>query len=131
MGRKKTNKEDIKIIPVTIDGKKYLTFPQSQIFTGMNREVLRQRMYKNKLPFLLIEPYYIFIPYDICVQLKEGEVKEKETLKLKDLFSVEEIQELIRLKESNSPISDLVEVIEKNPNFKPRKKTKPNVEETR
>jgi hypothetical protein len=123
MGRNKKSEKDVEIVPVTIGGEKYLTFPQTQIFTGLGREVLRQRMSRKKLPFKLIEPYYIFIPYDVCVQLKEGEVKDKETHKLKDLFTVEEIQELIRLKTNNSPISNLVEVLDKNPNLKlPRKK---------
>jgi hypothetical protein len=99
MERKKLNPEEYEIIPVMINGKKYLTFPQTQIFTGMGREVLRQRMERKKIPFFSIKPNYLFVPYDVCVELKEGEVKDKKTEKLKELFTVEELNQLIKQKE--------------------------------
>ena len=99
MTGKKSKPEEFEIIPVIINEIKYLTFPQSQLFTGLDREALRQRMERKKLSFFTIKPHYTFIPYDVCVKLKEGEVKDKKTDKLKELFTVEELNELIKMKE--------------------------------
>jgi hypothetical protein len=99
MGRKKSNPDNYEIIPVTINGIEYLTLPQTIIFTGMNREVLRQRMTSTnehfKIEHFKIEPYYIFIPYKVCQQLKERQISKSVLEKLNQLYSTSEINELI------------------------------------
>ena len=99
MGRKKSNPDNYEIIPVTINGIEYLTLPQTLIYTGMDREVLRQRMTSTnehfKIEHFKIEPYYIFIPFEVCQQLKERQISKSVLEKLNQLYSTSEINELI------------------------------------
>ena len=95
--------ENTKIIPVVINGVKYLTWPQTQLFTGWERDVLRQKLEKEKIKPLAIEPYYLFVKYDDCVQLRDGEAKEKDSEKIKRNLTKEQLNKLAELLESNLP----------------------------
>jgi hypothetical protein len=77
---------------ITIDGKKYLTFPQAWQFIGYkDRGVLHQRIMreeaqkeneKDPVGALNIEKY-VFVPYDYCIRKKEEEENAKVLSRLK------------------------------------------------
>jgi len=85
--------------PVIINGEKYLTLPQMEKFTGINKGVLRQRLNRDTIDSVVIFPKYVFIRYDVCVELRDRGENDKKLEKFKELVSmditVEELQRII------------------------------------
>lgn len=114
------------IIPVTINGEKYYTWPQAQILTGLNRDNLRLKMNKMQLNPLPIHPYYLFVKHDDFIKLTEGVVKEKATETLQNRLTGDKLSKLATLVERNNPeLEKLLKMIEtESDNSEPKKKGK-------
>ena len=102
----KKDKED-KIEIVTIDGVEYLTFPQTEIFTGVEKGVLQQQVNRKVLTLKKIGKYG-FVSYDKCLELRE---KNETNLKMKVLqelgtsdMSIDEIKQLVEVTKYNRNI---------------------------
>lgn len=86
------------ITPVIINGKEYLTLPQAITYTKMDKGVFRQRLNRDTIDQVIINPKYVFISMETCDKILHGETFEKRTAILKELFTVEELDELIKSK---------------------------------
>jgi hypothetical protein len=102
---KKDKEEKIEI--VTIEGVEYLTFPQTEIFTGVDKGVLQQQVNRKTLELKKIGKYG-FVSYEKCLELRE---KNETHLKMKVLqelgtsdMSIEEIKELVEVTKQNRKI---------------------------
>ena len=97
------------IVIVTINGKEYLTFPQTIEFLGVDRGVFQQKVnrekkkkeddptYEGGLNIFSIG-HYNFVPYEVCLKLKEETVllqKEEKLKELSSILTIEEIQKMI------------------------------------
>ena len=87
------------ITPVIIEGEKYLTLPQAKKYTKLNKEAFRQRLNRDTIDQVIIDPKYVFISLDTCDHILNGESYEKRTAILKELFTVDELDELIKSKQ--------------------------------
>lgn len=94
------------IIPVTINGEKYYTWPQAQILTGLSRDNLRLKMSKMQLEPFAIHPYYLFVKHDDYIKLTEGVAKQKATELLQNKLTGEKLSKLASLVEKNNPELD-------------------------
>ena len=104
---------------ITIDGKKYLTFPQAWQFIGYkDRGVLHQRIMreeaqkeneKDPVGAINIEKY-VFVPLDYCERKKEEEENTKALERLKG-FGSSDIETLERIKELGLTKADIEKLI--------------------
>ena len=99
---------DTKIEKVTIDGVDYLTFPQTVIFTGIDRGTIQQQVNRKTLKVKKIGKY-VFVPYENCLELRS---KYENQLKMKVLqelvtpdMTIEEIKQLVEETKQNRKIN--------------------------
>lgn len=98
-------KEDVK--KVVIDGIEYLTLPDSEIFTDMDKKVIQQRINRKTLKVEKLGKY-VFVPYTSCLEIRdehETNLKKKvlEDLVMKDL-SIEEIKKMVEESKHNRKV---------------------------
>ncbi len=110
--RKNTNKmkkkeeivttENEEIIPVTINGIVYLTFPQAQDYIEFNRERLRQRVLRDAVEGVVRIGKYLFIPLSYLDEEKKKELNKEAEVKLEELkglgLTKEDIEKFIAMK---------------------------------
>jgi len=99
---------DTKIEKVTIDGVDYLTFPQTVIFTGIDRGTIQQQVNRKTLKVKKIGKY-VFVPYENCLELRERSETQRKMKLLQELvtndLSMEEIQRLVDETKQNRKIN--------------------------
>ena len=101
------NNSDTEFEKVTIKGIDYLTFPQTLIFTGIDRGTIQQQINRKTLIVKKIGKY-VFVPYDVCLTLRE---KNENILKMKVLqelvtsdMTMEELKQLVEETKQNRKI---------------------------
>lgn len=108
-----TEKKKYDIVPVTIKGEQYYTWPQAQEINDCDRDELRRRMKKMDIKPFAIEPYYLFVKVKDVYKLKEGETKANAMEKLVNKLSAEKLDKLASLIDENNPeLKQLFEMLE-------------------
>ncbi len=90
------------IIPVTINGIIYLTFPQAQDYIEFNRERLRQRVLRDAVEGVVRIGKYLFIPLSYLDEEKKKGLNKETEVKLEELkglgLTKDDIERFIAMK---------------------------------
>jgi len=103
---------------ITIDGEKYLTFPQALKFIDIDRSILHQRIMREEVPDRIEKnpvnainiDKYVFVPLDYCERYKEDEDDKKAQERIKG-FGTSDIETLEKIKELGLTKEDIEKLI--------------------
>ncbi|MEI6060931.1 MAG: hypothetical protein WCR72_09490 [Bacteroidota bacterium] len=100
--------EHEEIIPVTINGIVYLTFPQAQDYVEFNRERLRQRVLRDAVEGVVRIGKYLFIPLSYLDEERRKGLDKETEVKLEELkglgLTKEDIERFIAMKKAGGNV---------------------------
>lgn len=103
-----TEKKDYTV--VTINGIKYLTFPEALDYLEANREKIRQRVLRGAVEGVEKIGKYLFIPMSYLDQEKKKEMDKEAETKLDELkgmgLTKEDVEKFIALKKAEEAKKD-------------------------